>query len=1156
MSPEGDKQVEEGWQNSELKYRRLFEKSQIGIVISRIEDGLILDANQRFIELAGYSCASELIGKKSTVEFYVNVSDREWIVNQLRQKGELHDYELQVRQRDGSLIWVLLSIHLNAEEHCIEGMITDICDRKRTEIALAESEAKFRSIVENTNDVLAFITPEGLIQYVSPKVVSVLGYVPAEIQGQSFERFVHPDDIPKLQEAFNQVVTTDEKLSGIEYRVRCKNGSWKWQLTNLSSFRDAIDNLLIVAAAWDITERKQIEEALKASESRLNAILSSAVASIQLNRLYADRTWTFEYVSPGSELIYGYTVEEILANNYLLASRVHPEDWETGILPMFDSIFVGRPSEHEYRHLHPDGNWRWICTRVTSVRDDEANCWMVTLIATDITDKKRAEIALAESEFKFRSIVENANDVLCITNLEGILCYVSPNVVNLNGFTASEIEGQTFEPFIHPNDLPQFREAFNRLAITEERISGIEYRATQKDGSYRWQLSNLSAFRDTNGELLIIGVVRDITERKQAEEALRASETRLNTILSSTLAAIGHFRFYTDREWEVEYFSTGSIWVWGYPAEELMANPDLMVSRIIPEDLEALYQQLYNDVFAEQNGEYEYRYLHPDGTIRWINVTYTSIRDEATDSWIVTAIATDISDRKQAEEALLVAKEAAEAANRAKSTFLANMSHELRTPLNAILGFAQLLERERSLTSRQRESLAIINRSGEHLLNLINDVLEMSKIEAGRIVLNPEPINLHRLLQTLQDMFQIRTQAKQLSLQFDIAPDLPHYVLADEGKLRQVLINLLSNAVKFTDTGSITLRARTGSSEPKMGTTKGANSTSRTLNFEIADTGKGIAPEEMGNLFQPFVQTTSGIQAREGTGLGLTISRQFVRLMGGDIHFTSTLGQGSTFRFDIQVTLTDEKAVEPALTLGRVLQLAPNQPIYRILVVDDRPENRELIAQLLNTVGFETRMATDGREAVQQWQEWHPHLIWMDMRMPVMDGYEATRQIRAQETEGWRDRDCNTTEPRNTQPNQPTIIIALTASAFEEQRAGILAAGCNDFVRKPFREQALFEKMAEYLGVRYVYAQESDSQEAKAQRSRGEGGNPTADDLSVMSAEWVVKLHQAALEVDADRIFQLIEQIPETHVALAEGLTDWVRRFCFDEILELTSHQT
>lgn len=486
------------------------------------------------------------------------------------------------------------------------------------------------------------------------------------------------------------------------------------------------------------------------------------------------------------------------------------------------------------------------------------------------------------------------------------------------------------------------------------------------------------------------------------------------------------------------------------------------------------------------------------------------------------------------QSALQQAAVEAQAANRAKSQFLAKMSHELRTPLNAILGFTQVLAQQ-SLNTEQQEYLGIVGRSGEHLLSLINDVLEMSKIEAGLVNFNENSFDLYHLLDGLEEMLQLKAKSKNLQLIFNKEPDLPQYVKTDESKLRQVLINLLANSIKFTQKGMVKLQVNVITDSRQFDVEK--STIKCKIAFQVEDTGPGIHPEEVNHLFEPFFQSETGRKSMEGTGLGLPISRQFVQLMGGDISINSQLGKGTTVKFDVNVKIgfTDDRQTENSL--GKVIALAPDQPIYRLLVVEDNNENRQLLHKVLTSVGFEVGMATNGKEAIDLFLSWRPHLIWMDVRMPVMDGLEATKKIKqiCQESQSYT-----------------PIIIALTASAFTEDRDRILAAGCDDFVSKPFRVSEIFAKMSDRLGVRYLYEEASPTQEAqKRQTSVTSTQKLTAADLSIMSAEWLAQLNYAATCADDERIMELIAEIPPEKAELVNKLTDLVNNFEFEEITKL-----
>ncbi|MES9969986.1 MAG: AAA family ATPase [Candidatus Thiodiazotropha sp.] len=597
----------------------------------------------------------------------------------------------------------------------------------------------------------------------------------------------------------------------------------------------------------------------------------------------------------------------------------------------------------------------------------------------------------------------------------------------------------------------------------------------------------------------------------------------------------------------------------GIGPEGLVTFANTTMAEILGYKVEAMIGRLPTDFMFEEDAEdhqrmmerrrqnipdfYERRFRHKDGQTVWTFVSGVPVTDEAGAFQGSFAMFTDITARKAAEEELrqhkeqleetvqqrtaelLVARDEAETANKAKSIFLANMSHELRTPLNAILGFSSLMRNEPHTNANQRDKLDIINRSGEHLLTLINDVLEMAKIEAGRIQLEIEPFDLGGLMRDVADMMRLRAEEKGLRLLLDQSSKFPRYIKGDEGRLRQILMNLVGNAVKFTSEGGVTIRLGIKDKAPER------------LLIEVEDSGPGIKPEDQDRVFQPFVQQ-AGTDAYKGTGLGLAITRHFVEMMDGTIGVESTLGKGSVFSVDLPLELPAETEIgvgKAETQTGEICGLAPGQPAWRILIVEDEPDNQMLLHSLMSAIDLETKVAADGEEAVKIFQAWHPHLIWMDRRMPVMDGVEATRRI------------------RRLPDGREVPIVAVTASVFKEQQRELSEAGMDDLVRKPYRVSEIYDCMARHLGVKYVYRQVVQEAQAGEQAKTADELTPAM--LDALPEDLRQRLNDTLVSLDNERIMAVIADLNETDPVLARTLKRLAENFDYPAILRALEAQ-
>ncbi|MEG4310181.1 PAS domain S-box protein [Microcoleus sp. AT8-B1] len=982
----------------------------------------------------------------------------------------------------------------------------EILVTERTD-ALQKSQARFAGILEIANDAIISVDRTQRITLFNHGAEMMFGYKIEDILGKPLNlllpeqfRDAHPQHIKQFAQSSSRARRMGERS---EILGRRRDGTQFAAEASISKL-EMRDETVFTVIMRDISDRQKIEMALRNSEEQFRHAFEDA--SIGMAIVSLDGHWI--KVNPALCQILGYSSEELLALTF--QDITHPDDLDRD-LSYAHQLLAGIISTYqlEKRYFHKQGHIIWIILNGSLVQDGQKKPLHFISQIQEITARKEAQKTL-----EIQSVILNnmAGGVCLIKASDLTIVYTNPTFDAMFGYPEGELAGQPLGilNYVDTNFTPDVTVLDIVTQIEQTGEAKYEVQNRKKDGTLFWCRVHTSRFEHPEYGTVYVAVQEDATELKLAEQALQATTNRLNFLLNYSPVVI--FSSKPAGDYSATFISENIKDILGYESREFLEDSKFWVNHLHPDDVEPVLHGLAN-LFVNDFYFHEYRLRRSDGVYCWMLGQLRLIRDNSGTPVEILGYLIDIGDRKQAELEFQQANEA----NQAKTVFLANMSHELRTPLNSILGFTQLMSYERNLTPSLQERLQIVNRSGRHLLDLINDILDLSKIESGRMTLNPSEFDLTSLLTSIEEMFQVKVQSKEVQLIVDREPDIPQFVHSDEKKLYQVLVNLLGNAIKFTNQGSITLRVRTTQ----------IDKTSCHLCFEVEDTGVGIAPTEIEKLFKVFVQAQAGNNLSQGTGLGLAISQKLVKLMGGQIRVKSILNRGSTFSFEIGVQLPQAESLPPESINQKVISLAPGQPSYRILIVEDLEENRRLLVEILTSVGFEVREAKQGVEALSLWQSWRPHLILMDLRMPIVDGYTATKYI------------------RERPESQETVIIALTASVFEEDREKVLMAGCNDFISKPFEQRELFDKIAKYLGVQYIY----EVVEPTPQKQLVE--TLSVEDISVMSPQWLEQMYQAAYYLDTEVMNELIVQIPESKASLSQTLTDYINNFNSDRIMEI-----
>ena len=1021
-------------------------------IVSATPAGVILTWNPGAEALFGFT-AEQAIGQP--VSIYVPPDRIAAVAAQIAEvsKGKpLRNYEDIFQRADGRRIHVTVmgSPVRDAEGKVVAAtaVIRDITERLEAEHNLRESEERFRGVFESAPVGMYLLDPEGRILQVNAAFCRMLGYTEPQLLALNWKDLCHPDEMSAgLKRHVQFWQNPDEELS-LERRLVHRDGKIVWCSVRASLMKGhKRHRRCAVVHVEDTTERRRDKDALKESEQRFRSMADSCPSMMWVTGVGGE----LEFVNRAYREYFDTTLEAVQSGEWIYLC--HPDD-APAFRVAFDNAMLGQqPFKAEARVRRADGDWRLLGSYAEPRLSQAGEFLGHVGLSADITERKMAAQALRESREFAQSTMDAMSSHLCVLDETGKVIAVNRTWVE---FEEANQKGRPGQAGAGPYGSCEFGTGANYLAVCDRAegpeaaeaavfaagirsvLCGERPRHTQEypcdsPTEKRWFSATVTRF-SFNGQPRIVVEHTNITRRKLAALALESSEEKFRQLAENI-----HEVFWLTNEQgtEILYISPGYEQIWGRSCASLVANPADWLDAIHLEDREQAHEIFLRNLRGERIDS-EYRITTPDKTEKWIRDRAFPIHDQAGKVIRVAGIAEDITDRKRHDEEMMRALEGAGAANRAKSRFLANMSHEIRTPMNGVLGMNQLLL-QTPLTPEQRRYVEVAQNSGRALLTLIDAILDLSKIEAGKVVLENLKFELCRVVEDVVQLARVQASTNQLTIVARISPRCPKWVSGDAHRLRQVLTNLCANAIKFTQHGSITVDVELES----------LSEFAAMVRVSVTDTGIGIRADLVPTLFSPFVQADSTTTRRfGGTGLGLAISKQLAELMGGSIGVYSREGQGSTFWF----TASFERAISDEPQIGDEWQRnrgrTPGAAIsagngQRILVAEDNSTNREVILAQLKKMGYQSEAVRNGAEAVLAIQREKYDLVLMDCEMPVMDGYEATGQI------------------HRIQPNMP--IIALTASAMVSDRERCLREGMNDYLSKPVELFQLAEALARWL---------------------------------------------------------------------------------------------